>query len=874
MTSPAADPAVSSLHDHLRTLDSGALEELLLRRPDVNDDVPLFDLEDLAARLLQPSSVGEVLLQSDLAQLQVLEVVVALGHAATEQEVAHRMSGTAEQVADVVDRLVAGGLAWPLDPTVWLRDRATAPLVTAPAVLMLLANPLGLGAEAGRLVPSVDTTTLRAILTTWQVAVPRKNEDLLVAVRDGINSPDQVRRVLADAPDAVLRHMLRMSGLALTEGLSETLPERFNPEDRPGPWKVGAILSGIESLSRADAAWVLRSGLVLPVRSVYGSQQAFIPREVILALADPDAVVPLDVVLPRPMTAPVAPEQVERTAAAALTETLSAVMSVLEQVARTPVPLLKAGGVGVRELTRLAKRTGVSAELARFALDLAAYGELVAYDDEAQHDAGHLEATPYLDPWRRRTPAERATDLVAWWLEIPIVPLRTVGHDGKTLPAARPDRPQSYGSIELPAVLRGVTMAMLRALPDDAGVTSAESLADAVAWASPLAGDAHAVVPHLVTEAEHLGLVALGAQTDLGRSLSTGDGSRVRDTAESFVPSEQGSVLLGSDLTAMVTGSPSAALVDVLDAIAGREARGVASTWRLTPESLRQAFDDGWAADTIRSALHEVSGGKIPQAMDYLIGDVARRHGRAAVAPALAVITSDDLALLAEILAHKALKKLGLRAVAPTVLVSAAQGREGVLAALRAAGFMPISHDDAGEPVVSVARAGIPAGGELAASDSLDLAGLDGVGVDELAFHESRDEPVHEAAARLVAGVRPAGMTERPRPRPDGISAVLGGEWSDEPEAWDGPVGPDRGALIALIRAVAPRLTPDAAVVLADAVQDDGPVLVRHVSGVGAVRQTGLHSANVDEDALYGCSDEDHTAVEIPIRSVVDVLRE
>ncbi|MFC8943727.1 helicase-associated domain-containing protein, partial [Streptomyces griseoincarnatus] len=336
------------------------------------------------------------------------------------------------------------------------------------------------------------------------------------------------------------------------------------------------------------------------------------------------------------------------------------------------------------------------------ALDLAAYGELVAYDDEAQHDAGHLEATPYLDPWRRRTPAERATDLVAWWLEIPIVPLRTVGHDGKTLPAARPDRPQSYGSIELPAVLRGVTMAMLRALPDDAGVTSAESLADAVAWASPLAGDAHAVVPHLVTEAEHLGLVALGAQTDLGRSLSTVDGSRVRD------------------LTAMVTGSPSAALVDVLDAIAGREARGVASTWRLTPESLRQAFDDGWAADTIRSALHEVSGGKIPQAMDYLIGDVARRHGRAAVAPALAVITSDDLALLAEILAHKALKKLGLRAVAPTVLVSAAQGREGVLAALRAAGFMPISHDDAGEPVVSVARAGIPEGGELAASDSLD----------------------------------------------------------------------------------------------------------------------------------------------------------
>jgi hypothetical protein len=204
---------------------------------------------------------------------------------------------------------------------------------------------------------------------------------------------------------------------------------------------------------------------------------------------------------------------------------------------------------------------------------------------------------------------------------------------------------------------------------------------------------------------------------------------------------------------------------------------------------------------------------------------------------------------------------------------------------------MPVSLDSAGEAVVSVARASGPAGGERAASGDAGLGELVGLGelrggemdAEELAFLggvevdtdelDAEDEPAHEAAARLVAGVLPEGMTERPRLLPDGISAVLTGEWSDELEALGGPVDVrERGALLALIRAAAPRLTLDAVVVLADAVEEDAPVLVRHVSGLGAVRQTGLHNADVDEDVLYGCSDEKHEAVEISMRSVVDVL--
>jgi hypothetical protein len=80
---------------------------------------------------------------------------------------------------------------------------------------------------------------------------------------------------------------------------------------------------------------------------------------------------------------------------------------------------------------------------------------------------------------------------------------------------------------------------------------------------SPLAGDAHAVVPYLVTETEHLELVALGAQTGLGRSLGTGDAARVRDTAESFMPAEE-AVCGCSDDDHTAVEIPIPSVVDVL----------------------------------------------------------------------------------------------------------------------------------------------------------------------------------------------------------------------------------------------------------------------------------------------------------------------
>jgi hypothetical protein len=78
----------------------------------------------------------------------------------------------------------------------------------------------------------------------------------------------------------------------------------------------------------------------------------------------------------------------------------------------------------------------------------------------------------------------------------------------------------------------------------------------------------------------------------------------------------------------------------------------------------------------------------VPQALDYLIDDVARRHGRLRGGAAGSFLRCDDEALLAEVLASHQAMRLELRRIAPTVLISPLPLVD-VLDGLRSAGFTP-----------------------------------------------------------------------------------------------------------------------------------------------------------------------------------------
>jgi hypothetical protein len=151
-------------------------------------------------------------------------------------------------------------------------------------------------------------------------------------------------------------------------------------------------------------------------------------------------------------------------------------------------------------------------------------------------------------------------------------------------------------------------------------------------------------------------------------------------------------------------------LTALLDLAADAETRGTACTWRFSPASVRRALDAGYTATRLLEDLNAVSAGNLPQPLEYLITDVGRRHGTVRASTVACCLRSDDTTLLAEIAADRRLRALGLRQLAPTILV-ADTPLPDILAALRKAGYAPIAETADGTPVierVTAYRTGTP----------------------------------------------------------------------------------------------------------------------------------------------------------------------
>jgi hypothetical protein len=187
---------------------------------------------------------------------------------------------------------------------------------------------------------------------------------------------------------------------------------------------------------------------------------------------------------------------------------------------------------------------------------------------------------------------------------------------------------------------------------------------------------------------EHL--VAVAGRPDAAEELA--------QRCVALLPEARGLLVLQSDLTAVVSGQTSAAAARLLAAAATPETHGAATTWRFTPASVRGALDAGWTVDELRAELVAVSDRPLPQPLDYLIGDVARRHGAVRVREVRTCVTGAE-AELGEILHARSLRSLGLRRLAPTVLAGPC-GVDEVLTRLRAAGFAPLPEDDEGVVIV------------------------------------------------------------------------------------------------------------------------------------------------------------------------------
>jgi hypothetical protein len=415
---------------------------------------------------------------------------------------------------------------------------------------------------------------------------------------------------------------------------------------------------------------------------------------------------PMQLTAPDPVVSTTTPADVDAAAAGAVIDLLREVDVLLETLGAAPVPELRSGGLGVRDVKRLAKATGIDEPKLGLILEVAAAAGLIGSGmPDPEPPNGPNVPGPYWAPtvaadrFAALSPAERWHSLARTWLELPGRPA-LIGSRG---PDAKPYGALSDSLYSTAAPLdRRLLLGMLAGLPAGAGVGADEASA-ALIWLRPRWARRLQPGPiaDLLAESHTLGLVGRGAISAPGRALldEAPDPSAATiavDAMARALPKPIDHFLLQADLTVVAPGPLHRDLADELATVATVESAGAAMVYRISEQSIRHALDIGKTRDWMQEFLATHSKTPVPQGLTYLIDDVARRHGQLRIGMAASFLRCEDPALLAQAVA--AADDLQLRALAPTVAVSPAPISE-LLASLRRAGFAPAAEDSSGSIV-------------------------------------------------------------------------------------------------------------------------------------------------------------------------------
>jgi hypothetical protein len=509
-----------------------------------------------------------------------------------------------------------------------------------------------------------------------------------VTLEDASQSAEQIAELidgLDDPQRELLDRLLEGSPLGRTRDAAPGAPA-----DRPVPQLLAMGL-----LRRIDADTV-----ILP-RHVGQVMRGEEPGPV--ALAAPD-----------PVVATTTSADVDAVAAGAAIDLLREFDVLLETLGAAPISELRSGGLGVREVRRLAKVTGIDEARLGLLLELAAAAGLIASGlpdpQPSNGEAPYWAPTVAADRFAEASPADRWYLLANTWLDLPARPtlIGTRGPDAKPYAALSDSLYSTAAPLD-----RRLLLGMLAELPPGAGVDK-RTASTALIWRRPRWTKRLQPAPmaDLLAEAHLVGLVGRGAISTPGRVLLDGpdDGSAdVVDAMARVLPAPIDHFLVQADLTVVVPGPLERQLAEELAAVATVESAGTAMVYRVSEQSIRHALDIGKTAGALHSLFDKHSKTPVPQGLTYLIDDVARRHGQLRIGMAASFVRCEDPALLAQAVASSEGQALSLRTLAPTVAISQAPINE-VLAALQDAGFAPAAEDSTGAIVDIRARgARVPA---------------------------------------------------------------------------------------------------------------------------------------------------------------------
>lgn len=387
-------------------------------------------------------------------------------------------------------------------------------------------------------------------------------------------------------------------------------------------------------------------------------------------------------------------EKLDSTAAGEAMEFVRLTETLLRSLSTSPVPVLKSGGLGIREARRLARELELDERDTTLLLEVAAAAGLI--DSDGSADPQWMPTT-LMDTWLACPTSVRWAMLTEAWLPLARQPHLAGTKDAKDKMLV-PLSPELHHPGAPPA--RHRMLNTLAEFSPGAGLGNAEDLITLLCWRQPRrAGNpARDAARAGLVEARRLGFVALGGLSSPARALLEQDRATAIDAMAAALPTPVDHVLVQADLTVVAPGPLEPDLAAEIDAVADVESAGHATVYRVTEPSVRRALDTGRTADELHELFRDYSATPVPQGLAYLIDDVARRHGRLRGGAAASFLRCDDEVLLTEVMAVQESRHWDLRRIAPTVVVSSWPLAE-LLDDLRDAGFTPIAEGPDGRVI-------------------------------------------------------------------------------------------------------------------------------------------------------------------------------
>ena len=502
-----------------------------------------------------------------------------------------------------------------------------------------------------------------AVESLWELALIYKDGD-------SFRIPSNVRTIIGEYPAGLGVKSTRPVDFELLatspKGAMETLERMM--------W--GPPKGQVTDVKRAPAPikWLLENNFLIP----FDSQTVLLPREVAMHLRKGKVFQSLQPTMP-PLQGVARKQKAADLAAIA---NISTFVRWAEELGHNwsdePPTALRSGGLGVRDLKRTAEHLGISESCAAFVAELLYIGGLIVIDTDDQ-----ILPTSAFDLWLSKSIEEQWFALVTLWVETSRVSGLIGKSESKNIAALGPELDR--GGV---STLKKIVLQLLKDHPEID--PSLDSISAALLWLLPTRANRD-YTEWILREAEWLGLTGQGAISTFAVALINKEELGV----EKALPKPVDHILIQADNSAVAPGPLTLELANAIGTIADIESRGGASVYRFSESSIRRGLDHGQTGDQIKDFLKKISKTPMPQPLEYLISDVAKRHGKLRVGNTTSYLRCEDEGLIQEILHDKRVEQLRIRKLAPQVLICDVDSQE-MIRVLREAGYLPAAENATG----------------------------------------------------------------------------------------------------------------------------------------------------------------------------------